>query len=444
MSKQPSSITWVFFPVKGLEIETEPDTIHSRLFERATLLSFDDARTFTSSMPFAVDQEEANNVLHMLGAASSYGEDMKADSFIAVQTYGYGDKEIQAANDRAYEVISVLSIAFLFRSNFRETCYLLEQLTQSESITIPRVNTMRGDVGHTYGLLSRAHFIGTPSPPIKRSRSGLLATLKSVPTIDLCSALLLPKSSITGSHRGRISRAARFLYEGMHVPTPESQVLGAITSIEILLSGGRSSFEVIRTRLKELLGKRAYTYYRADEVFDARNEMVHSGKRCTDTQGYLALVLAVSALLAYAKVAYQSPRDTQLLKQLDFTSAAEKFMEEFKGAIIQWDKPPLKNTLPDLFPFHLAKWGYSYDYVIKFTPRKRQEQFAALVSVLAFKRSISNREAFYVLSNALLNVECPFSTWHKLASYIRRHPETVTAERDRMLHLLKKYSWGLD
>jgi hypothetical protein len=72
--------------------------------------------------------------------------------------------------------------------------------------------------------------------------------------------------------------SAMFLVRAIHSPDLSIKISFSVTALELLFrSEENNNFKIIKNRIKTFIGDDAFSFYKCDEVFDARHKFVHDG-----------------------------------------------------------------------------------------------------------------------------------------------------------------------
>jgi len=321
---------WVFFPVKGLDVLNKRHDLDKPLFGDATLVSKKHIRQIVhlleANKRMGGDHDHERDIIYMMEHAT-LTEDFQ--SLIAVQrsgTISEEDRNPQIVRDsaaRAYQIVALLALVFLARSHSGQACGLVEQLhRQTQSLAM--LDLQGGGFRFRIGGGHWSYTILDPKKTIQMSRGDLKKVLYQKRFTGLTQAVLSQRPSLPKSLRKAIAQSTIRLSDAVHSITPSAQLLGAVTSIEILLTGQVDSYETTKRRLAALLGTEAIIQYDAESVLRARHLYVHRGE---EPEGYAipltAIGLALSCLLRYAEAAPGFSSKTALIEYLDFVYRAD-------------------------------------------------------------------------------------------------------------------------
>lgn len=137
------------------------------------------------------------------------------------------------------------------------------------------------------------------------------------------------------------------LYLSVNVPSPTTQLLGAVTSIEILLkSDSNERYTKISDRLKAIFGEVIYKdFIKPGEgnigIIDKRHKVIHEGDLCTENDAYMAIVIACYTIIAYSHFKRTFNKKSIICKHIDFVKRIETDSEllfDFSEIHKYWDE----------------------------------------------------------------------------------------------------------
>jgi hypothetical protein len=250
---------WILYPFRGLDIADEQHDVINPAFGDFTVIAKKHIRQIIPLLNFTDDtvhgEQNERDVIYMMENAT-FREDF--DSFIAVRRKGVIDQKgrvpeiVKDARVRAYQIASLFTIIFLAESSTGETCGLVEQIhKQIQSTVMFDINNkgFRFQVGGLYPLIIRPL-----TKAITLSIDELNLILHKSQYIHLKSILLPQRQNLPKSLSHAITQAAIRLSDAIHSVTPSSQLLGAVTSMEILLASQTEKYDSLTNRLSALLG----------------------------------------------------------------------------------------------------------------------------------------------------------------------------------------------
>lgn len=344
MSSSPSAATmwWTFFPLKGLDITDRGHDLDTPLFGDATIISKRHVRQIVPLLRMnermSPGHDHEGGVVFMMEHATFQSD---FQSFIAVKRYGRqytAMSETQEASNavsslakdaarRAYTVASVLGLVLLARSSSGDTCGLVEQVYgQTKSLVM--LELREGGFRFESGGAGRP--IGSTARSIRMPRTELRSRLYKEASSGLSAALLPTRRLLSTSLHRAVNEASVTLSSAVHSPALSSQVLGAITAIEILVSEQGDSYDTIRGRLSALLGTECTAAHQVEEILNTRHLYVHRGEEAEDsTVAVRAVSLGLSSLFRYAMAAPRFSSKRHLVEYLDLLTQADRFAQSW-------------------------------------------------------------------------------------------------------------------
>jgi hypothetical protein len=304
---------WFLFPYNGLILSDDHVDLGKPMFGDATIISKHHAPILLSELERSalVSNSGAVKIFRAWITAHATRPQYPPDSFVAVRRSGIlsrnsrtgNEQIIKQAKSRAYEIGALLSMAILAHWSIPQTCVL------SEFLHFPTSTFLAVDLQH-----ARVHGQSKMNTPVRalvgngalsKSRAELQALLALPQLFALRDAFRLHAKPIGISET--IRRACVHLAETMHGSRLETQVLGAVTSLEILF-GDDDRYKVTGRRIVALLGQDAEQRWNAKGVIEARNKYVHQGTEIElATIADNAIELALACILRFAAVASSFP-----------------------------------------------------------------------------------------------------------------------------------------
>lgn len=345
--------TWCFFfPLKGIEIKGKTPEIASPIFLDTTIIPRSEILNIVSEAM----KNKKESSLKALKEVTEYSfireQSEPYDSCIAVKrtfnqkpnpTRKDFDKLKELAKRRAYEISAFLSILFLQESKNGDTCGLVEQIPRKMK-NILGINLSSDGFFMTGGTAGFSRIIFSPNLNIKISQNELRKKLNKNMFKNFSEAFLSQKQAMPNSIRNAIIQSSIRLSDAIHSYSLSNQLLGAVTSIEILLSYQVESFSLLTQRTKTLVGKRYNDIFDIESVFKARHLFVHRGQEINSHQiASKSIGLAIACLLFYSNHAKQFPDKTRLIDYLDFLSKGSKLISFFTPSEFKNYKSLFKN-----------------------------------------------------------------------------------------------------
>lgn len=324
-----SKTWWIFYPLKGFDITNIRDDINKPMFEDSTIIS----------------RRHISRIVNLLGNSKKSSADIEFilskdisrqefNSFIAVRRTGvleqrkYESKLIKDATQRAYEIAALLSLVFLSRSRYGHTCGLVEQLhRQAQSISM--FDFQYGEFSTQ--LSGQRSFADVNSKlKIADTRAELKKELFKKRNKGLTNAILNKRTNLSKSIRNAIVQSSIRLSDAIHSITLSAQLLGAVTSVEILISEQGDSYETTKRRLIALLGENYIIKYDVERILKSRHLYVHCGEEVQgDDISPKAIALALSCLLRYSESASLFRDKLTFIKYLDFIYNADMLSDNW-------------------------------------------------------------------------------------------------------------------
>jgi hypothetical protein len=344
---------WVLYPVKGLEINNEVNGFDKPLFGDVTIISKTEIGKIIQKLKLnkkvSKGHDHEADVMYMMENIT-FKEDFH--SFLAVRRTGLKDDIKNDASKRAYSVLGLISLVFLAVSSSGKTCGFVEQLNRNIK-SVAMIDTDNGEFaleikgGLSFTILDSRNCI-------KVSSEDLIRTLYDDKFKDLTEALLPIKSPISTSLKNILNQATIRLSDAVHSITPSGQLLGAVTSIEILLSIHGDSYKVNKNRLIALLGSDSIERFNVEKVLNARHKYVHEGREIEDyTISKQAIGLALSTIFKYSELTKSYRSKEEIINYLDFIYQSEKL----KGGWNDYESDCFRGLLKH------KREGYSFPFL---------------------------------------------------------------------------------
>lgn len=337
---------WVFFPFVGLNITDQEIGLDNPIFGDVAILSREHMEAvLRRNMSNLIPDGRLEQIIEWV-KNPSFIEAQKdvVQSYLAVRRMGALEKNVDSvrnvdkpaieAKKRAEEISALLTLIFLSCGMSGETCGLLEQIQfrTAQSITMISANYDGEFKFSNYPLnhsLSSSPVLLDSKSSIQISSNELKALLEQA-EFSSFSSIMLNSKRIPKTSRQVLVQSCIRLTESVLSPSFSTQLLGAITAIEILLTfNSDSKFETIKKRTEILLGEKLYAQYETDLIFEARHEYVHKGKDVSRNISAKALALAFSCILSYSDIAHLFKRTEKISAYLDFLGASEKIKSEW-------------------------------------------------------------------------------------------------------------------
>jgi hypothetical protein len=226
-----------------------------------------------------------------------------AESFLVVSLMVPHGRDLKQFAEKAFErarvVGALLSLYRLAVGNIPVSCGLGRDVNHNfyDSLRFDKPGW-----GLDFEQQGRIAFTFPQPQPV--TRSALIADLQSPELAELTKVVLEPGSLRIGT---KLTAAIVRLASGVWANEPESMLLGAFTSTEMML--GSSGHDRLKARIQTLLGTELASKLKLEEVSQGRHHYVHRGEPVTVELGLTAIALAFAVLLCYAKLAYSLDED---------------------------------------------------------------------------------------------------------------------------------------
>lgn len=328
---------WLFFPFKGLEVTNKTPDLHAPLFGDFSIINKEHMNKIVPQLKLnqrmVPGHDHESDILFIVKRAT-FGEDFH--SFISVRRTGKIEPRknleslMSAAEKRAHEVSALLGLCFLCDNKRTETCGLVEFLHRRNKSTA-MFDLKYGEFAFTTGG-GFSHMILDSRRNIRKSRTDIKKTLAQKRFQGLSSIILGSSSTVGKSIHHTVTQSLLTLSEALHAASPATQLLGAVTSIEILLSDIGNPYEIIHRRLASLAGDITVDNYDAEDVFKARHRFVHKGEKLDDEiLSIKAIALGLSCLLNFANAAQSFNSKVELVQYLDFIFVSKKMQPNWNN-----------------------------------------------------------------------------------------------------------------
>ena len=321
---------WIFYPLKGLRITDKLHSLDHPLFGDATIISRQHIKDIVALLKLNETMVKGHD--HE-GSVTYFFENLAFDeefeSFIAVKRSGpsriqtkkqsHIKEIIDLADKRSRQIASLLQLAFLCSGKEWRTCALVDQIRKSQNkraVVAPEIS------GFAMQFASRSAL--TCVQPFTTNRRQLLAMLRKNCIRYLSSILLPQKSALNPSLQRHVFQAAIRLSDSLHDASIAGQLLGAVTSMEILLTE-QDGFDVLERRIARLVGLREFEFFGGKQLLKDRHLYVHQGiEPIQDNLRKSSSALALLCLLRFAELTHCFDSKPDILAYLDFLCVGEK------------------------------------------------------------------------------------------------------------------------
>jgi len=337
LSKPPRKTNWwVFFPILGLDLIDEQHDLDRPMFGDATLISKSHIAQIVPLLKLnergISSHDNEGFITDLLVKHATLRKEFH--SYIAVKRKGsskiYREKKgsagpkieiIEMATQRAAQIGALLSLSIISGSREWKTCGFVSQTgDQIESIAMISLDIK----GFAYQLGGKQSFTRS-SDPLRITRAELRKCINNSPA-NAVAAILEPQKSPLGKSLTRaVMESSIRLTEALHSISPAAKILGAVTSMEILVTHKGDSYEATTRRIRELIGAPGWEKLEAERIMNERHRYVHQGVE--PTHGFLpakATALGLACLIQFSKLIEFFPHKSAILTYLDFLHMASR------------------------------------------------------------------------------------------------------------------------
>ena len=363
---------WFLYPFCGLELTDEHHDLNSPepLLDDATIVS-------KKHIPKIVENVVTLRAVSRLQGSFVVGEmkelarddDSDFNSFIPVRRWGDirsknvdRNRILSEADLRAYEVSALISLVVLGHWMQPRTTALAEQLhrgTRSQMIVSLETGKYQFNVRHKQSFAALSS-----NSALVLSRQELRDLLNQKEFRGFTRAF--ERSS--GYHESiwrAVRQAAVRLADALHTVDCVSQLLGAVTALEIMLLGPEARYPLLEHRRQALLGATATKNYQVEVVLNARHAYVHKGLNNVDQAlASRAVYLSLSCLLRFSQVASLFSNKDQLWSYPDFAYEGQSRYSIWTDA----ERASFSNLLKfdcdeSVFPYERGRDGTVVDHL---------------------------------------------------------------------------------
>ncbi len=343
-----NNTNWYIYNVVGLSIKDSNDWRAKPLFKDSTLVNRKQLIRYLEEINYENDEIRRDII---------YGRSMDTPVLI-IQNNGIIEKNDEErfnenAERRALEIISLIYFTFLFLSNFKIGICLDFQLIESSRgkknivSSYNRIIFYERNFGDEYPIFC-------PQKPFCFS----LTKLKRI--FNKSQVKFIYKIVENRSNSLILDSLINF-YLSVNVPSPISQLLGSITSMEILLKND-NIYDKLLERIKVMLGEKIYQEYILSQknekkeiikygVIDKRHVIVHEGSQCNSTDAMRAIILSCYCIIGFSYLIQKFKNKESLCKHLDLLYKV-KFDNDLKSGhffiISKWKKYQFDISLLDI------------------------------------------------------------------------------------------------
>lgn len=383
--------SYYFFNLYGLEIRSSKNW-GDFMFNDATIINTDQLKSLIRIEFSDVSYENVNRRLngHSILLVRKFG----VNSFNKLKE---NDKEMEA-HIRAKEITSFIFLVFFQLSGFRYGISLDSELYESSGFNSSLIDSS-GNISYRSRNIGYEYYIMLPKKPFNLSKTILVNIFKRSIFRNLYNIIINQNES-----NKHLRSSLLNYYLSLNTPSPTTQFLGSISSLELLLKN-KSSYEQFLKRKSLLLsGKLKEKFSNIDEYIGNRHKIVHAAASVDLDILHIPVYLYCYILPIYIELFNIHRSNDQVLKFIDL--------------VIQENKITLKGSNYYLKKFDktLAKQKYLTDYsilnIIQFynpnDPTNYNRDILQIVYCISKMNDISVEKAYLLLSKHFLISE-PFN-----------------------------------
>lgn len=448
MSNSPKKSVWFFHPIIGIEVDHTADSLRTPIFKHCTLLEHSDIAAFFQAIGVLPDPKHRDPVLELMmqragfvGQKKDIGQE-KRHCMVAAQGFGSTHEAAEhMAMQRIHMISNMLAFATIVRSDLREGCCRPEHIT----FEVPRftfgIDPSDSSFRHELSPVELGYHVYIPSPPIRLLPSEIQRILQAPPVGALTTLLLdrLQNTDTTAKHSADV--ALRTLVGNINGLNAETQLTGAVTVLDVLLSPGPSNFNTIESRLRGLLGTDAFDGLNAQDTLSLRHNVVHEGASASESDARQAMMLACLTLLTYAAAIQRFGKRSELFNYLDYLPAAQKLQNSTPSATTIWTGLTTDGLVADMLPFRILQHLYRRQHIESLSDPQRRSMFAPFVLAYAAHRTISVHEAYDTMCSALTGIPSPFATLESFHQHVSAHYQQCRESTDMLLAYVREHQW---
>lgn len=296
--------TWFFFRVYGLHIKKNKNW-RNFMFGDSTVANAEDIKSYVITKKFG----------HKVDPKMLKFQFPDNQSFIVVSITGFfsdatAKKIEEDAVKRANEIIGLIYFYFFYASSFRLAITLKNEIYQISGSSYCYYNS-EGFSGMFNKYTNGELVTYMPTANYIYSAKELIKELTKPPYFNITKIIMNKQDR----HFKEVSNSLVNFYKTSNIPSPVSQQLGSVTSIELLLKDS-VKYDNIENRVKTLLGESSFTDFvehkkdqlkRGDAaenegVFEKRHQVIHDAAYCDSNDAFRAMSLYCMVLLGYCKI----------------------------------------------------------------------------------------------------------------------------------------------
>ncbi len=405
--------TWFFFRVHGLHIKKNKNW-RNFMFGDSTVANAEDIKSYIICKDFGHEIDHK-----LLRSEFPDNQSFIVVSITRVFSNANAEEIKEDAIKRANEIIALIYFYFLYASSLKVAITLDNEIYHSTDSSIQSYNSTG------YSGISNNHTKGefvtyTPNFNFTFSTKELIKELNK-PLYSNITKIIIDK---TNKHYKEVSNSLSNFYKTSNVPSPVTQQLGSVTSIELLLKDS-VKYDNIEKRVKALLGKEDFTAFvehkeskekrskekESEGVFEKRHSIIHDAAACNYNDAFRAMNLYCMVLLGYSKICQRFFSKKEVCVYLDLIYKY-KYDEDLKS----------NDTLSILKDYDKAKISFdAIDWVTRnlinhFGICKSgavlvKSNFIATVHCLKQIRNLELKEAYKKVCSCMYYQKIPFSSF---------------------------------
>lgn len=407
------NVNWHITPIVGLEIQDQ-DNWRDFIFGDATIVNKKQLYDYLNNEEKF--KEMANPFV-----------DNPNQTYLILQTAGdfKNGKNIDFKDEikhRFLEVIGFINFVFLYLTDFKYTICFYSSLFSINQDYV-ETYTSKGGINTTNFQIVKDYPIQVIDKYFNYSREKLIEVFSKNYFKNLFEIVKNKKSKFT-----EIKSALIQFYLTSNIPSPISQLLGCVTSIEILLKNNdEESYDNIEKRMEVLEGDEFIKNFikkteKADGVLKTRHKVIHQGIICSANDAYRAIVVATTILISYSFFTKQFKNKIEILRHLDLIYQIKKDdglkTDKFNilnqwNELIEYDKSHFDWVIRRLINYH--------QLCINKTNTIEKLNFAEVVVRYQKIRNYKLEKCFDLISNAIYYNLIPFKNFKGFLSYCSKN-----------------------
>lgn len=382
--------SYYFFNLYGLEIRSNKSW-GDFIFNDVTIINTEQLKSLIRIEFSDVNYENVTRGLngHSILLVRKFG----VNSFNKLKE---NDKEMEA-HIRAKEITSFIFLVFFQLSGFRYGISLDSELYESSGFNSSLIDTS-GNISYRSRNIGDEYYITLPKKPFNLSKTIIISIFKRSIFRNLYNIII--NRSESNKH---LRSSLLNYYLSLNTPSPTTQFLGSISSLELLLKN-KSSYEQFLKRKSLLLsGKLKEKFSNIDEYIGNRHKVVHAAASVDLDILHIPVYLYCYILPIYIELFVTHCSNDQVLKFIDL--------------VIQENKITLKDSIYYLKKFDkiLSKYKYLTDFsilnIIQFynpnEPTNYNRDILQIVYCTSKMNGISVEKAYLLISKHFL-ISKPF------------------------------------